>query len=250
MRPVFAHPNQQPNRGPKPEALKWLTKEEVAALLWGAKKTEPDSFPAFRCFSLMYLLGLRVGEARLLRYEHLPPRFIDDNGAPRAVDVPTLKKNPRKRGSTRPKPPPPKRWVPVLAHWSWVKDAFDPRNRTGKRAASGWLFPSPQTIDNPITERAIQYAWNRARAAAGLPICYTSHSLRHAAAKALFAKHREQIIVSRFLRHTTDIFGGTGSSATPTYLHMEVRDWEPMIKSKCLVLPELKPMPAGTRPHL
>lgn len=252
MRPFtpMARPGEQLNDHRKPESEKWMTKEEVSALLWGATQVQnKQRFRAFDAFALMYLLGLRIGEVRLLRYEHLRARWIDKLGTPRAVDIPTLKKNPRPRGSLVPKPPPPLSWVPVLAHWSWVKSAFDPRERGGKAAASPWLFPSPTYPDKPITTRAIDDAWKRARVAAGLPDCYTPHAMRHSSAKALFAKHREISVVSRFLRHTTDRFGA-GASATPTYIHMDVRDWEPMIKTKCMVLPTLKPVGPGARPHL
>lgn len=231
------------NRGAfKTEAEKWMSKPEVAAMLWGAQQVE-DRFPwAFRAFALMYILGLRVGEVRLLRYEHLPAKYIDAAGNPRAIEVPTLKKG--KRAKARNGGKPPLYWVPVLAHFDIVRAAFDPRQRDAKIQHKGFLFPSrwEKSKEPVITVRAIIAAWAAARAKAGLPAFYTSHSLRHSASTALGRAGADVGLRARFMRHHIGMWGLNGGATTEIYYHMTLGDWVPWIKNRCLRLPDIGPL--------
>lgn len=223
----------------KPDAAKWMTKEEVAALLWGAQcPAVREAYPfAFDAFALMYLLALRIGEARCLRYEHIHGKYVDADGRPRAVDVPTLKQRVPKGQS------PPLIWVPVLAHFDWVRAAFDPAQRSGRSAATGWLFPSPRG-ERPITVRHMARAWVAARRAGGLPEIYTPHAMRHSCATALARSGVPEADISRFLRHTPGGFNtrATVGQTTQRYLHSTIGDWKKWAEARAITLPRLAPL--------
>lgn len=246
---------------------KHLEKEEVSALLWGAQRSTDYPF-AFDVFALMYVLGMRVGEATLLRYTDLGK--TDTSGAVRSVKVPTLKKRVKlKRGQVAPpagKPDPdhrrvqvPRMEVPVLAHFDWVRRAFDHSRRRGKAALSEFLFPSPLTPERPMTTRYVMMAWKDACAKGGVDPQMTSHSLRHtvttelarwlmpyfgtthevyrrgvggrlervivAGARLEVAKELTKDACGKFLRHAAG--RPYGSAATLVYMHDEAHETVP-----------------------
>lgn len=217
----------------KPASNKYMTKRQVAALLYAARGCRWKS--AFDCFLLMYVLGLRVSEAALLEWRHLDSRLIDDQGVVRGIRVPTLKKRVW---------PPPLKTVPVLAHFKWVARAFDP-SRHGRKPDSPFLFPSRAAKDRPITRYTIDKWFGWCCKAAGLPSYYSTHALRHTAATQLYRSLKDIVLVNKFLRHTNvnSFQTDPGSRTTGQYIHIDISDYRPAINDGALRLPRLSPLP-------
>ena len=237
-----------------------IPKREVSALLWGARNLGDKSFAfAFDALALMYVLGLRIGEARLLRYEH--KGTIDSSGLIRSVRVPTLKRT-KRAGAEDGKalPPPPLIEVPVLAHFDWVRTAFDHTTRKGRASVSKYLFPSPRDPTQPMSVRMMHKAFAFAARRGGVMPGATPHSLRHTASTEIYRFVREVLDESeevsliacrRFLRHAKGkVWTGRGSdqfATTRIYVHVNddkfkgLNDWMPLIRGRALVLPTPAP---------
>lgn len=250
-----------PRRG-HTKAVYHVQKREVSALLWGARNgTDPRFAFAFDALALMYVLGLRIGEVRLLRYEH--KGVIDGQGLIRSVRVPTLKRTRRAATPDRPEaplPPPPLIEVPVLAHFDWIRTAFDHTTRRGRAQVSKFLFPSPRDPTQPISVRMVNEAFRVAARRGGVVAGATPHCLRHTVSTELYRHLRNDLEESeeialhacgRFLRHTKGkIWTGRGSdpyATTRIYVHATddrykvLNDWMPVIRGRAIVLPPLAP---------
>lgn len=246
-----------PKKGWRKEVFN-LPKRDVSALLWGAQRIDDPRFHfAFDALALMYLLGLRIGEVVLLRYDH--KAVIDAQGLIRSVSVPTLKKRAAKPKEGLRIAATPLLDVPVLAHFDWVKSAFDHGKRKGRLAISPWLFPSPQDPSRPISSRMVHMAFVEARKRGGITEAATPHCLRHTVATEL-ARFLQSVgekedtslaVVGRFLRHTKGkAWTGRGSdpyATTRLYVHtdagkyLSLNDWLPAIRCRAITLPPLAP---------
>lgn len=208
----------------KPADAYCMTRPEVAALLWSAKNDLRD-WRAYYIFSLMYLLGLRVGEVIVLRYEHLGP--LSGLGWPTVVWVPTEKKRQATGGRWRidaqtgmPLLP-----VPVLSHHELVRAAFTPGSRPDRDSKSAWLFPSPQSRGKALAKRTALLKFEQAKTAAYLNAGYTPHTLRHTAASRLYEKANSTRTVAEFLRHDVGGRAGDGLATTNRYIHVSLEEW-------------------------
>lgn len=222
----------------KIDEQKFMSRAEVAALLWGAR--ELGTIPYY-LFTLQYLLGLRIGEVIQLRYEHLGPI---ESGWPLYVEVPTLKK----RTQSDAHPPDeatglPLYKVPVLSHPALVVAAFDPRYRRGRGAQSPWLFPPMLWRTQRHMGRArVFQLWHQARELVQLPPWYSPHALRHTASAYLYERCRSVPQVARFMRHTPSGPRDEGGT-TVLYIHFTPEQW-----ARCrgaLDLPPLAPLPVA-----
>lgn len=255
-----------PKKGQKKRVFN-IPKREVSALLWGAQNLNDERYSwAFDCFALMYVLGLRIGEVVLLRYDH--KGTIDAQGLIRSVLVPTLKKTKRKAAppdapaAAAPvkQPPVPTFEVPVLAHFDWVRAAFDSSRRKGRAAISRYLFPSPRDPARPISVRMVTEAFVLAARRGGVMDGATSHALRHTVATELHryltlqAGEKDEVAfaaVGRFLRHAKGkVWTGKGSdpyATTRLYVHTDdgkyagLNDWMPAIRARAIAVPRPEP---------
>lgn len=193
----------------KDEDFKAMEKAQVAALLHAARSIERDP-RAYLMFALMYLLGLRIGEATQLKWEYLGP--LNAKGEPICVRVPTLKQR---------QDSPPLLTVPVLSHHNLVLAAFDRRRLTKdqRRARSPWLFPGDNGT-KPLSHTQAYRVWEHCREAARLDARYTPHCLRHTAATTLArAGVPKTPLIVAFLRHKTR------GDATDVYIHATPTEW-------------------------
>jgi len=220
--------DEKPQR--KPEAHKVMNRAEVAAVLWAAR--EEQDAQAYALFALQYLLGLRVGEAVLLRYEHLGPLA---QGWPVCVYVPTLKR----RGSKPPLLP-----VPVLSHAKLVRWAFSKQARPLDKRESGFLFPGQAKRKD--RHCSVSWAVKRFKGLAKTGNChpgFSSHALRHSAGSHLFAACGQESLVRRFLRHSGggQWAVGSPSAVTERYIHVTGATWRRY--RGCLDIATLGPVP-------
>lgn len=223
-----------PPRPAKPERAKWMSKTEVSALLYSAKAEDER---VFLIFAMMWVFGLRVGEVRLLRFDDLDR--VDGNGLIRAVRIPTLKKR-LKKGEAIPRIS-----TPVLAHFDWVKRAFDPTRLPAKQIESKYLFPSARNPTEPIKRRTIMDLWYRVRDNAGLNKLFSTHSLRHSVGRCLSTDVGDPILTARFLRQEAYSGAEGVSRATKTYIHYDDSTWVKIINKKTLRIDKLRPLPRG-----
>jgi len=230
----------------KPDDALLMTKREIAALLWTAHmKADPK---AYLMFALQFLLGLRVGEVILLRYEHLGPR---DGAWPEYVMIPTLKK--RYTGGVRdsatnlPLFP-----VPVLSHPGLVLAGFNPEYRKGREKKSQWLFPGRHPKDHMTISWAIKLFHIYCDHAQLRRQEFTPHSLRHTAATYLHEKAKRDLVVSIFLRHSVSYRPGDGAAVTKRYIHVTEEQWKSYRATKTspgpFDLPPLGPLPRVIAP--
>lgn len=250
------------NRGEtKSEENKVLSKRQVAAILYGAHEMRESAYPsqrmAFDAFLLMYILGLRLGEAVLLRYSHVG--VVNKHGMICSVRVPTEKKVrylPAAKGAKSVgeslDPLAALYEVPVLDHNDLVARAFDSRTRRGAASISPWLFPSPRNPDNPISGRMLDYVFREARDRGGVPDVYSSHALRHTSASELAGsldrrgrgESAVEAWVGKFLRHSPRVMMN-GNRVTRTYIHLApktLEEWAPLMRVGVLTLPPLAPV--------
>jgi len=205
---------------------KWMFKPEVAAFLYAARNVERDE-RAYYLFALMYLLGLRQGEALLLEWDHLGPAGPD--GAPAYVEIPTLKQrvyqleglSPKERreaseaGALKRTMP-----VPILSHPRLVVAAFDKKRqpKDHRRVRSPWVFPGVEPgehMSKSHAHRLFTLCIGAARLGGrGL----TPHAFRHTAATYLSGAGASETTVQRFLRHTS-------RSVTQGYIHALPEEW-------------------------
>lgn len=239
-------------RTKKPERAKRMSKTEVAALLWAARQ-EP-SYQPFDLFFLMYILALRIGEVCELR--HTDIKDVDQKGNIRSVTVPSEKKGRVNDGfksvigskkRKRPESERPRIEVPVLAHFDWVREAFNRPATSNAEITSPYLFPSPRDPSRPVSARWVHEIFLRCRNRAGLSPLYTSHALRHTAATELAQTIDDGTKVAAFLRHERATADGV-SRVTQRYIHWEPRHYIDAIKARTLLLPPLKPLPGRTDP--
>lgn len=221
--------------GKKTREEKIARPEEIARILAAARRPIPrfdanlkQTLPPtaedyakaesyYLLFFTQYILGLRVGEVTQLRFEHLEPQ-------PRAsmlwVRCPTLKQGVKK---------PPLVGVPVLWGESVIRRAFD---RQRLPVGSQWVFPSPVMRGAHMDKDTVTHAFKRLVRTAGVRDCLTTHSLRHAAASALFARCGNKKTVQHFLRHSD-----AKQDSTDIYIHETPETWQRMYG--CLRLPPL-----------
>lgn len=173
-------------------------------------------------FSLMYLLGLRVGEAVSLRPEHLLP---GSRAGLRFVAVPTLKQNARKDPAA-PKAPVPLMDTPVLWGDAVVVYAFDPA-----RCRGPWLFPAYTDPTRPLPPEVACREFKAIARRAGIRDCLSTHCLRHAAAAAVEFRSNEKTM-HEFIRHTT-------KRSIDVYSHVPPERWAMLYG--CLALPITSP---------
>lgn len=209
----------------KPEDHTYAHRPQIAALLHAAHGT--GDFMGYFMFSLQYVLGLRIGEVIMLRYDHAGPLATD--GCPKWVNVPTLKKGEEDHRAERcPHTGKPLYPVPVLSLRNIVAAAFDPKYRAVK---SPWLFPAKGGRD-ATKHLSRSYAIQRFHALqeeACLPDYLSTHALRHSAGTFLYEKSNRRRVVSLFLRHSFGGLGrgdGDGAAVTDRYIHFRVADWQ------------------------
>lgn len=221
----------------KQEWQQYLKPREVSALLYAAKGM--GAIP-YLLMSTQFLLGLRVGEVILLRYEHLGP--LSPHGYPEYVNVPTLKKSAdNAEGPVCPITERPLIPVPVLSHPNMILAAFNKAYRPESR--SSWIFPGGHSDRDHISRSYAIQAFCRARDKAGLPSYVTTHALRHTASVMLSqACGDNELVVGRFLRHSR---GSTasGSNVTRRYMHITMERFGEF--RGALNLPPIAPLPGG-----
>lgn len=233
----------------KPERAKYMSKAEIAALLWvwySRGQTPGVSDPgqavnAYLMFTIQYLFGLRIGEVIRLRYEHLGPR--DETGWPEFVNVPTLKKREGNSGVGRCKATNlPLYPVPVLSAPRLVLSAFNPQYRVDETdRKSPWLFPG-RSNKTHLSPTQANNLFHVAKTEALLPDALSPHTLRHAAATHLYEKCRRRRVVTEFLRQSPG--GGFskdgGAAVTDRYIHVTPEQWR--LFRGALDLPKLGPL--------
>jgi len=206
----------------KSEESKLMEKYEVAAFLHAAREIERDA-RSYYLFALMYLLGLRIGEAIILEWDHVGPTGTD--GLPMNIQVPTLKQR---------QPKPPLISVPVLSHPKLVAQAFD-RSRQPKaerRVRSRWLFGG-EVPGEHLSKTQAYRLFCLLRDTARLRRDLTPHAFRHTAACELKALGADYTTCKRFLRHTEH-------DSTEVYMHIKPAQWARF--RGALDLPPLKPL--------
>ena len=235
----------------KAEDSKWMFKHEVAAFLHAARYIESD-MRAYYLFGLMYVLGLRAGEAILLEWDHLGP--LDAHKLPVTVNVPTLKQRGENLEGLSPKE---RREasergarkttisVPVLTHPRLVLAAFDRKRQPPeeRRVRARYLFggASPgEHISKTQAHRLFVLCYEAAKIRRG----HTPHAFRHTAATFLGQAGADHATRQRFLRHTAH-------DVTETYTHVMPQQWarfkihrrpDGVIVPGALDLPALKPL--------
>lgn len=202
---------------------KYMSAEELAAFLHQCKKYVGVWVPAYPFFYTMFVLGLRVQEATLLRWEHAE---WGTDGKVIGVNVPTLK---QKRADGRLE----LKYVPVLGDRDVMTWVFGADRKV--RIRSPWVFPSVRDRGKAVAVRTVQNHWGRIRDDANLRPGYTSHALRHTAATMLAHVVKDKAKVSEFLRHVA-----SKANATDVYIHMRVTDWDQYRGALLLGVP-LKP---------
>lgn len=221
----------------KLEADKFMSQRELGAFLHAAAHIEKNK-TAYALFVLQYLLGMRVGEAVQLRYDHLGP--LDKKGLPIYVNVPTLKTRNVAKDQVMTLS------VPILGSPKLVLWCFEAKWReSAPERRSPFLFPSPRNASVAMsTKTAI--AWFHSIASwARLRPSYTPHTLRHTAASQLYDKTGGKTrSITAFLRHKPGSMNSgqeAGSAAvTNRYIHVSMESWSRF--RGVLDLPPLEPL--------
>lgn len=236
----------------KAEDDKRMEKYEVAALLHAARNIELDA-RAYYMLSLMYFLGLRIGEVILLRWEHFVPPATA-GGLP-YVRVPTLKQHADaklrqfetskdKSGETERRALLNLYRVPVLSSPALVRFIFDKGRQTGpeRAAKSPWLFTGTDPAAH-LSKKQADRVFTNCREAARLRPGLTPHAMRYSATMALKRWQLGELRLgtvdmrtqAAFLRHTS-------VTVTERYVGVDAWDWERY--RGALDLPPLAPLPA------
>ena len=190
-----------PRGSHKPEAAKFLTREQVAALLEAAEKRTRDYF----LLATTFYLALRVGEVVVLGPMHFRLPFRD-------VMIPTEKRRIRKgqpldKRTGRP-------LYPV-----GVMSGLDVLGRLLEWAGDReWIFQATKgRVAGPMSTRTAQSIFKRWAGVAGIDPIYSIHSLRHTACSLLYQATKNLVTVKEFARH---------SLITTTSVYAHSMDWE------------------------
>lgn len=233
-----SHHRQGAAKYRKDESQKYMSRAELGAFFHAAHAILHD-YHGYLFFATMYLLGLRITEATLLRYEHIGPILKD--GWPLYVSVPTLKRAKDRHGNE------PLAKVPVLSHPEILKAAFSRDFKPADKRKCDFLFPGgfPRRVNKPISRVAATNRFHVIREAAFLADYYTPHVFRHTASSELHRTTKSMKLASSFLRHSTKgqhgIMGEFGVAAvTNRYVHVSMEAWAQY--RGALDLPPLKPL--------
>ncbi|WP_025898093.1 site-specific tyrosine recombinase XerD [Sneathiella glossodoripedis] len=173
---------------------KYLSLEEVDALLASAEGDEPEQIRLYALLNLLYATGLRVSELVSLKY---PPMGKDDNfliiigkgNKERLVPVNQAAKT-------------------ALANYLKIRECF-----MGKESHSKWVFPSSSKEGHLTRQRFGQLLKDMAIKAGISPSRVSPHVLRHAFASHLLANGAD-------LRSLQKMLGHADISTTQIYTHV------------------------------
>lgn len=187
-----------PGPKPKPDSLKFLTRDEVLRLLKGPRdlRKARDYF----LIALSYYLALRISEAVSMRHEYLQVEYGQ-------VLVPSAKRKPKARDrkcnhTGRLLLP-----VPILHGESVIRGAKE------WCGGSGWMFSSPAS-DGHITVRQAHKTFKMWAKRAGFDPQISFHSLRHSAGSHVADANPDNLILLRdYMRHSN-------VATTSEYVHM------------------------------
>lgn len=186
-----------PGPKPKPEALKFLSRDEILSLLAGPRKLRKarDYF----LLALSYYSALRISEAVSMRHEYLQPEYGE-------VLVPSAKRKPGKRDRVCKHTGRILLRVPVLHGEEVIRGA----KAWGE--GRGWLFPTPSG-EGHIGVRQAHKTFKRWAQVAKLDERISFHSLRHSAGSHVSdAVGGDVVLLRDFMRHSN-------IATTSEYLH-------------------------------
>ena len=186
-----------------------LTPEQVATLL---AATQGQRFGPL--YAVLASTGLRLGESLALRWSDVDL----DQGLLHVRH--SLLRMPREPWVlAEPKSARSKRTVPLIGRACTALQAQRDRQSFERSAAGskyrehGFVFAQPD--GEPLTSAMVDHAWKRDLKAAGLPLGFRVHDLRHGCATYLLASGVAETVVMSYLGHTN-------LSTTRGYMH--VRD--------------------------
>lgn len=187
-----------PGPKPKPDALKFLTRDEVLRLLQGPRQLRRAR--DYYLLALGYYLALRISETIVLRPEHIQVEYGQ-------VLVPSAKRKPKAKDRKCPHTGRLLLPVPILHGEDVIRGAKD---WATKRE---WLFQTPAG-GKPISRRQAHKTFKLWAKRAGFDPQISYHSLRHSAGSHVNDAMPDNIIALRdFMRHAN-------IATTNEYLHM------------------------------
>jgi integrase/recombinase XerD len=158
-------PKHQPSALPKV-----LTGDELTAFFAALRKAKYRAL-----FMTCYAAGLRVGEACQVRVEDIDSRRM------------VLRVRAGKGGKERLTVLSPRLLTVLRAYWRLTRPRV-------------WLFPGA-TPARPVAIDTARNVFHRACVQAGLPSCYTPHSLRHSFATHLLDAGTDLVLIQHLLGH-------------------------------------------------
>ncbi len=183
------------------DEIKAMTREQLARFLTVTAQIVPRFFALFLLFGRT---GMRLGEARALQWEDLDVRGREIRVA-RAFSGRRLETPKSGTGRT----------VDMSEELARALGRLQVERKTetlrrGWPAVPPWVFCS--RMGQPLSQEGVDKAFKQALKAAGLPLHFTPHSLRHTFASLLLQQGESPVYVQRQLGHasiklTVDTYG-------------------------------------------
>ncbi|NDQ57299.1 MAG: tyrosine-type recombinase/integrase [Acidipila sp.] len=195
--------NGEPKRGGvkgKPEKYKFLTEEQVSALL-NAIASDTDNRNRARDHCAMFCcfyFALRVSECAILDRESF--QWLADN----KVDLQTLKQRREKGAQGLPRRSPPQVEASAVLYVTEYLKRMHPRQK--------FLFTS-HNIARHVSSRTLDRVFNTYAEKIGLSIHYSSHAMRHARGVYIYEMFKDVLMVKGMLRHSS-------LKSSEVYLHL------------------------------
>jgi integrase len=178
------------------DEIKAMTREQLDAFLAAARDKTPRYYPLLLTLARS---GLRLGEARALQWDDLDLKARTVRVERTAGDDSRMLGTP-KSGHGRPVDLSPQ-LADALRRLEVERKAETLRR--GWRALPTWVFPNSQ--GDILDSDKVRAAFKRALRAAGLPLHFSPHGLRHTYASILISEGVSPAYVQRQLGHSTYI---------------------------------------------